>query len=218
MAGVVGIHGIAQQFRDGYQLGTVWYDAMRGGLVAAGHRSVAEGLAPPDLQVAFFGDLFRPPGTMPVGEPPFSAADVQPGLERDLLTAFFQAAVTQDPSLGVPEGAMGPGRAAVQVMLDRLARSATFARIAQRAFIGNLKQVTAFLTNSTVKQKVLARVREQVGVDTRVVIGHSLGSVVAYEYLCHDRPGSVEMFVTLGCPLGIPNVVFDKLSPPRPAG
>ena len=83
---------------------------------------------------------------------------------------------------------MGPGRAAVQVMLDRLARSGTFARIAQRAFIGNLKQVTAFLTDPAVKQDVLARVREQVGVDTRVVIGHSLGSVVAYEYLCRDRP------------------------------
>ena len=46
-----------------------------------------------------------------------------------------------------------------------------------------------------------------------MVIGHSLGSVVAYEYLCHDRPASVELLVTLGSPLGIPNVVFDKLTP-----
>ena len=82
---------------------------------------------------------------MAVGEPPYSPdADVQPGPERDLLTEFFRAAVGQDPSLGAPQGAMGPGKAGVQVMLDRLARSATFARIAQRAFIGNLKQVPAF--------------------------------------------------------------------------
>ena len=193
MAAIVGIHGIAQQFRGGYQLGSVWYDAVRDGLVAAGHRSVAEALAPADVQVAFFGDLFRPPGSMAVQEPPFSAADIQPGSERDLLTVFYEAAVAQDPSLGVPEGAMPAGRAAVQVMLERLARSATFARIAQRAFIGNLKQVTAFLTEPTVKRNVLARVREQIGADTRVVIGHSLGSVIAYEYLCHDRPASVEL-------------------------
>ena len=45
------------------------------------------------------------------------------------------------------------------------------------------------------------------------MIGHSLGSVVAYEYLCRDRPASVELLVTLGSPLGIPNVVFDKLTP-----
>lgn len=142
---------------------------------------------------------------------------MKPGLERELLTAFFDAAVAQDPALGVPEGAMGVGRAAVQVMLGRLARSATFARVAERAFIGNLKQVIAFLANPAVKQDVLARVRERVSDDTRIVIGHSLGSVVAYEYLCHDRPGSVELLVTLGSPLGIPNVVFDKLTP-APSG
>lgn len=217
MARIVGIHGIAQQFRGGYELGRVWYDAVRDGLVAAGHGPTADALAPTGIRVAFFGNLFRPPGTMAAQEPPFSAGDVKPGLERDLLTTFFQAAVAQDPSLGMPEGAMGPGRAAVQIMLDRLVRSATFAQIAPRAFIGSLKQVTAFLIDPTVKQYVLARVREQISPDTRVIIGHSLGSVIAYEYLCHDRPISVELLVTLGSPLGIPNVVFDKLSP-APAG
>ena len=213
MAGIVGIHGIAQQFRGSYQLGSAWYDAVRDGLAAAGYRSAAEALAPTDVQVAFFGDLFRPPGSMAAHEPPFSAADVQPGAERDLLTAFYQAAVDQDPSLDVPEGAMGPGRAAVQVMLAGLARRPAFARVAQRAFIGNLKQVTAFLSDATVKRGVLARVRELIKGDTVVVIGHSLGSVVAYEYLCQDRPASVKLLVTLGSPLGIPNVVFDRLTP-----
>ena len=213
MATIVGVHGIAQQFQGGYQLGDVWYKAARDGLVAAGHGAMAEALVPADVRVVFFGDLFRPRGTMSVQEPPFSAADVRLGPERDLLTELYQAAVMQDPSLGVPEEAMSAGRATVQVMLDRLARSATFARVAQRAFIGNLKQVTAFLADPVVKQSVLARVREQVGDGTRVIIGHSLGSVVAYEYLCHDRPGSVEMLVTLGSPLGIPNVVFDRLTP-----
>jgi PGAP1-like protein len=213
MAAIVGVHGIGQQFGSGYQLEGVWYDAMRGGLVAAGHPSLAEALAPGDVQVVFFGDLFRPPGTMAAQEPPFSPADIRPGLERDVLMTLYQAAVAQDPSLDVPEGTMGLGRAATRVMLDRLARSATFARVAQRAFIGNLKQVTAFLTDPTVKHKVLARVREQIIRDTRVVVGHSLGSVVAYEYLCHDRQTSVELLVTLGSPLGIPNVVFDKLTP-----
>lgn len=213
MAAIVGIHGIAQQFEGGYQLGSVWYNALRDGLVASGHGPIAEALAPADVRLVFFGDLFRPPGTMSVQEPPFSAADIRPGPERDLLAELYKAAVMQDPSLGAPEEAMPAGRAAAQVMLDRLARSATLARIARRAFIGNLKQVTAFLADPGVKQSVLARVREQVGDGTRVVIGHSLGSVVAYEYLCHDRPRSVEMLVTLGSPLGIPNVVFDKLTP-----
>jgi hypothetical protein len=213
VAVVVGIHGIAQQFRGGYQLGDVWFNGIRDGLAAAGHPDAARSLAPGDVRVAFFGDLFREPGTMAAGEPPYSAAGVQPGVERDLLGVFFEAAVAQEPALAAPEGAMGPGRAAVQVMLNRLARSKTFSRVGERALIGNLKQVSAFLTDSGVKQKVLARARDQIGGDTRVVIGHSLGSVVAYEYLCRDRPSSVELLVTLGSPLGIPNVVFDKLTP-----
>lgn len=218
MAVVVGIHGIAQQFRGGYQLGDVWFNGIRDGLVAADHPEVARSLAPGDVRVAFFGDLFREPGTMAAGQPPYSAADVQPGVERDLLAVFFEAAVAQEPALAVPEGAMGPGRASVQVMLNRLARSKTFSRVAERALIGNLKQVSAFLTGSGVKHNVLTRVRDQIDSDTRVVIGHSLGSVVAYEYLCYGRPSSVELLVTLGSPLGIPNVVFDRLTPAPASG
>ena len=70
MAAIVGIHGIAQQFQGGYQLGSVWYNAVRDGLVAAGHGPIAEALAPANVRVVFFGDLFRPPGTMSVQEPP----------------------------------------------------------------------------------------------------------------------------------------------------
>jgi hypothetical protein len=218
MAAIVGIHGIGQQFRGGYQLGTVWFDAVRDGLVRAHHRPIAETLTSSDLRVAFFGDLFRPLGAMAAQEPPFTAADVRPGPERDLLEAFFEAAIAQDPSLDVPEGALGAGRATVQVMLVWLARMPTLARVAQRTFIGSLKQVSAFLTDLSVKEKVLAGLHADMGEDTRVLIGHSLGSVVAYEYLCRYQPFGVELLVTLGSPLGIPNVVFDKLTPSPIAG
>ena len=63
------------------------------------------------------------------------------------------------------------------------------------------------------KELVLGRVHEEVGEGTRVLIGHSLGSVVAYEYVCRYRPPSVELLVTLGSPLGIPKLVFDRLTP-----
>jgi hypothetical protein len=216
MPRMLGVHGIAQQFKGGYQLGTVWFDALRDGLVAAGYRPLADSLMPTDVRVAFFGDLFRPKGAMAGGDPPYTAADVKPGPERDLLAEFYQAAVEQDPSLGPPPGAMGPGKLAAQAMLERLLRSQTFAWVAQRGFIGNLKQVTAFLTKSDVKERVLQRVHSEVTPDTQVVIGHSLGSVVVYEYLARYSPPQVELLVTLGSPLGIPNLVFDKLTP-RPA-
>ena len=62
---------------------------------------------------------------------------------------------------------MGPGKVAAQVMLERLLRSRTFARVAQRGFTGNLKQVTAFLAKPDanmpdVKERVLGRVAAEV--------------------------------------------------------
>jgi hypothetical protein len=100
MVAVVGVHGIAQQFSGGYQLGAVWYDALRDGLSAAGYGPAADALGSADLRVAFFGDLFRPSGAMAGQNPPFSAADVEPGLERDLLAEFSRAVVAQEVALG----------------------------------------------------------------------------------------------------------------------
>jgi pimeloyl-ACP methyl ester carboxylesterase len=59
----------------------------------------------------------------------------------------------------------------------------------------------------------------------RIVLAHSLGSVVAYEALCAYPHIEVELLVTLGSPLAMPIVVFDRLDPThrngsgqRPAG
>jgi hypothetical protein len=47
----------------------------------------------------------------------------------------------------------------------------------------------------------------------QVLIAHSLGSVVAYETL-HAFPDlSVDLFVTIGSPLGLPGLVFHRLQP-----
>jgi pimeloyl-ACP methyl ester carboxylesterase len=103
-------------------------------------------------------------------------------------------------------------------MLERLLRCRTFAGVAQRGFIGNLKQVTAFLAQPDVKERVLQRVADEVTPDTRVVIGHSLGSVVVYEYIAQYSPPQVDLLVTLGSPLGIPNLIFDRLTPAPTGG
>jgi hypothetical protein len=218
MAEIVGVHGIAQQFTSGFELSSLWLPALQGGLAAAGYSTLAQTLGDRDLRVAFFGDLFRPPGAMAAQYPPYSPGDVQRGPELDMLDEFYQAAVAQEPSLGPPAGAMAPGRVPAQVMVERLLRSKTFAGVAQRALIGSLKQVNRFLADNATRHRVLACVHQEMGDDTRVLIGHSLGSVVAYEYLCQYQPASVRLLVTLGSPLGIPNLVFDRLTPLPAAG
>ena len=214
MVRVVGIHGIAQQYQSGPQRTPEWLLALRGGLEAAGFRPIADQLTETDLRVAFFGDLFRPAGSMAGDVPPYSEKDLGPA-EEELLTVLYQEAVAQDPALGPPVGAMaGRVPVPVQVVLAGLLRSPTFAGVAKHLLIGNLKQVSAYLDDPWLREQVLDRVAAEVTAATRVVIGHSLGSVVAYEYCCRRNPEGVELLVTLGCPLGIPRLIFDRLDPP----
>ena len=66
----------------------------------------------------------------------------------------------------------------------------------------DLQQVRQYMTHPEVRQAVQDRVATEVGKDTRVVVGHSLGSVVAYEALCAHREWPVRALVTLGSPPG----------------
>lgn len=61
---------------------------------------------------------------------------------------------------------------------------------------------------------ISAQVIEAIATDTRVLVGHSLGSIVCYEALCQHPEWPVKVFVTLGSPLGIKRLIFDKLEPP----
>jgi hypothetical protein len=227
MAKIVGIHGIGQQVKGGYTLREVWFPALKDGLVAADRTDLADELSADDMRVAPFGSLFRKKYAM--GDayaddlPSAKVKDLRSTTELELVADLYDAACAQEPALGSPVNALGPGRdiakklaayPPVQVMVERVLRSRTFAgSIPDWMFAGNLKQVLKFLTDAKVKELVLKRVHEYFDENTRIVIGHSLGSVVAYEYLCRHRPASVQLLVTLGSPLGIPNVVFEKLTP-----
>ena len=70
-----------------------------------------------------------------------------------------------------------------------------------------------YLSDDSVRAHIQERVASTVGPDTAVLIGHSLGSVVAYEAVCAHPDWDVTL-ITLGSPLGIRNLVFDRLRPP----
>lgn len=215
MSLVVGVHGIAQQYTGSNTLSGVWLPALKDGLEAAGYKRLGDSLQDADLGVAFFGSLFRPHGVMGAGYAPVKPADLSSEAELDLVSELYAAAVEQQPELGRPVDALGGPIVGVQVMVERLLRSRTLGGfISERALVGDLKQVVRFLADFETKDRVLERVHRLVNeTETRVMIGHSLGSIVAYEYLCRFRPPGVRLLITLGSPLGIRNVVFDRLTP-----
>jgi pimeloyl-ACP methyl ester carboxylesterase len=209
MASVVGVHGIGQQLKGERVLRETWLPAMRDGI---GHTApdLADRI---DLSIAFYGDLFRPKGGKVVGDAPYEAADVDNNVERDLLAAWWAEAARVEDVPGSDATTKARTPMWVQRALNALSSSKFFAGIAERTLIADLKQVRVFLSDPIVKSRVLERLASAVAGDTRVIVGHSLGSVVAYEALCAHPEWSVRALVTLGSPLGISNVVFDRLTP-----
>jgi hypothetical protein len=218
MATIVGVHGIAQQRKGPEVLRAEWEPPVRDGVTLAGGALTAGGLA-----CAFYAYLFRPPGSVRgAGDEHFTPSDVTED-EAELLFALLSEAARSEPGRIPPAGAdlraSTPG--SVQYALRLLSRSRFFAGIAQRALIGNLKQVTRYLREPETRKAGREAVDAVVTQDTRILIGHSLGSVVAYEalhaYAGNPRWANITTFVTLGSPLGIPNLIFDKLQP-QPSG
>jgi hypothetical protein len=172
--------------------------------------------------MAFYGDLFRPLGQpLAVGDPRYKATDVQPGFETDLLLAWWAEAARVEPQIAPPDAdtlVRAPG--SVQAALRALSRSRFLAGVALRAMIFDLKQVHFYLSDPDLRARARARVTDLITPETRVVVAHSLGTVVAYEALCalNTTIGHrVRALVTLGSPLGVTNLIFDRLQPP-PAG
>jgi len=210
VARVVCVHGVGQQRETAETLHALWAPALCGGVGLAGGS-----LAETEVQCAFYGDLFRPPGRhLAAGGPLIRAQDLDE-FEQDLLAVWWEEAARTDVGVVAPGArtlaVRTPG--GVQAALRALSGSRFFAALGQWALMGDLRQVRDYLGRLDVRQVARQRVAAAVGPDTRVLVGHSLGSVVAYEALCANPGWPVLMLVTLGSPLGIPNLIFDRLEP-----
>lgn len=211
MTRVVCVHGVGQQREVAGTLHHGWASALCGGVGLAGGQ-----LAEQEVGFAFYGDVFRPPGRqLAVGEPLIRPHDLDP-FERDMLAAWWAEAARTDPAVIAPDARTLAGRApaGVQAALRALAGSRFFAAIGERALLGDLRQVRLYFNDREVRRRAVDRVVEAVGVDCKVIVGHSLGSVVAYEALSANPEWQVRMLVTIGSPLGIPNLIIDRLQPP----
>lgn len=209
MTRIVLVHGIAQQFKGAQTLLADWYPALADGLALAG-ASVDRA----EVAMAFYGELFRPAGHRGLGLPELDASDVTDELELAVLLSWWEAAARAEP--GVPR----PGERTrlrtpylVQRALDALSHSTFFAGLGERMLIFSARQARRYLTEPDLRRAARERVTALITDRTRVVVAHSLGSVVAYEALCTLPERRDLTLVTLGSPLGIRNIVFDRLDP-----
>ena len=209
MARILIVHGIGYQFSGEHQVHQAYASALLDGLGLAG-----TSLESSEIAAGSYGDLFRKSGTMAAGLPPLTASDVDNTDERELLRLFWEEAAKTDDAVMPPQAetrARTPQ--IVQRALDALSQSSFFAGVAERALIFDVKQVARYFSDDGLRSAANARIAARVTADTRVLVAHSLGSVVAYETLCANPQWPVTTFVTIGSPLGIANLIFHKLRP-----
>ncbi|MFI9453522.1 hypothetical protein [Amycolatopsis sp. NPDC052450] len=208
MSEIVCVHGVGKQLAGEQMLHTQWAPAIADGLTRAGATA-------PHVTMAFYGDLFRPVGeVLAVGDPLFTSEDVESGWEHDMLLAWWREAAVVDSRVAPPDSdtlARVPG--SVQTALRQLSRSKFFGGVALRALVFDLKQVSRYLLHPALRRAARDRVGRAITDDTRVVVAHSLGSIVAYETLAASSGHGVHTLVTIGSPLGISNLIFERLDP-----
>ncbi len=218
---ILGIHGIGHQYGGGETLRQQWLAPIIDGLREAGFKHASE----MQLDCVGYGGLFRRAGARTAGSPQVDPEQlgnweteiiVEWWREAAALSARSKGEANQESRQIQPPDFEGRGRVPrlAQRALLQLTKSKFFGAVdVSHALLLDLKQVRLFLHDTEIKKEVLARVSALMKPGCRVVIGHSLGSVVAYEALCANPQWGIDTFISLGSPLGIRTLVFDMLQP-----
>ncbi|WDN56057.1 hypothetical protein [Streptomyces clavuligerus] len=208
VADVVAVHGV-WNYRTGrtvqeaaQTLADDWLGKMASGLKELGITSRT-----PALAVAYYGHLLQlSDGAQTAG---LSPASLSPA-ELDLFRAWARAH-------GVPqEVAQGPVSALVEPTVSwLLARTGRVGRGLGSTAARALREVNTYFTDTAKRTAVRECLAGTVTQHRpRVLIAHSLGSVVAYETLWERPDLQVDLLVTVGSPLALPGGIFDRLAHP----
>jgi pimeloyl-ACP methyl ester carboxylesterase len=102
---------------------------------------------------------------------------------------------------------------AVQRALAVIEKSALFDKL-DSVLISFVKQVHRYLEDSEFRAKVLEELTVAMNGAPRLIIGHSLGSVIAYDWLLHQPAGHRPALLTIGSPLGFGAIRRRLYQPP----
>jgi hypothetical protein len=203
-ARVVGVHGVGNHLpgvaveEAADRLTRLWMSSLSDGMA-----SLAGQL---DLDVAYYADALYPAGQQDApGDDP---ERLDPPEQRLLLAWVAQ--------LGAPaEVAHGYGTMPVRQALSWVAERFSLDNRLLNWFVTRFfREVPAYLGDHGRRAAARERVAAAIAAHApHVVLAHSLGSVVAYETLWAHPHLDVELLVTLGSPLGMPTVIFDRLDP-----
>jgi hypothetical protein len=216
---LVFVHGRGQAGLDPDDLKATWIDTLKEGAAALG-RSLPGGI---DVAFPFYGNKleeFTRQSQLPLPSEIHAKGDAQ----QDEFLAF-QAAVAEqvregagvtdqqiDAEYGTNPKPKGPlNWEWVQAILRAIDKHATSA--SQWSLEEFTRDVFLYSTSTTVRSTIDGIVSAALTDAPTIVVGHSLGSVVAYNVLRTNTSSlKVPLYVTVGCPLGI-KAIRDQFRP-----
>lgn len=230
MAQIVLVHGIAQEQHSADELEAMWKPSLTGGVRNAEDDDLADRLADYTVRMAFYGKRFLTPDHQGLEPDALTPEEEETAEEfaKDLLENATHSPIDDDadearrtllaldPSTPDAQGVFDQYKVRAVGWLDRLPWFGTGVVDAAAAVKPTLAQVTRYLKDPETHDFAVGRVTRLIDDDTRVVIGHSLGSVVAYDAvrsLSQDR--KIPLLMTLGSPLGL-SAIFKRLRPEPP--
>ncbi|MCX5343705.1 hypothetical protein [Streptomyces atratus] len=163
--------------------------------------------------MAFYANLFRnSSGHLGNGEDILTdeSSPLSSGEEEFILEAISDGIGASDPDFPGEVQAQELGLPAFPARVTRalLRIDQKFGRNAGRHAIFILRQVYRYLTDEELAVRIRHIVAEAIGANTRVLIGHSLGSVVLYDMILRGEitRSPIPKFITIGSPLSWPTV------------
>lgn len=174
---------------------------INGALVSA--LRAARGLIPGPAQIRIFEpDEFFARPQPPTGPAAADAAQ----LAGELLQGWWCNAYCRDeerPAQSPP----GPAEA------ERDLASTPFFGTEWGSAAWEANALARYLTDHKLRHELRDSVLAAVQTDTRVIVGHGIGALIAYEALCVVGEGVNVTFVTLGAALSGPVQIFDRAEP-----
>lgn len=238
MAVIILVHGIAQEQRTADALEAEWLPALAGGVRLAGFPELADrlwrergGPRVIEARMAFYGHLFLNAGQQGDGGEELgkvAAVLVEPLAREWLARAARQASRDNERRfaeqelayveriVGAEEAGLGNVARSAIWSLAQLRWFAPFGMAFAERFVRRaLTQVSRYFSDEAIREAAIGAVAVLVGPETRIVIGHSLGSVVAYEAV-QQLTQPLPLLCTLGSPLGLDTIVYPRLRPQPP--
>ena len=195
MVHLVLTHGRAQEFGIPQTMLESWEPALRFGL----KRARAPFAANIPISLAFYGDYWRPDAA----EATTRGSDVAPSALQIALAAEMASAAFRGRARG--EATTRAGWDSLTSLVTWLDEHIKIGDLAVTLF---MQDVESYFGDAELRDKAIQRIVEAVNEtsDEVILIGHSLGTVVAYDALRRYPDLPVRGYVSLGSPLGLPTV------------